>query len=410
MAKKKPAPKSESEQIRRPASAARFGVNVAAMAAALLALALLLRQGVDPLVCGLLAASVAAVLILASDLAWGRANPAEDGDVSRAPLRTADAGRVATKLAGLMLTLALIAFAYWLFPEYHGTFYNPFWFALGYVGSALLIASPLYFWWMDSRLAEPRDAYWHTGRLLFGGWGNAEWGVIGQHFLGWTVKAFFLPLMINYLGQEVRQTSDAWTRASQGLGWYDFCYHAGFLVDLLFCVMGYTMTFRAIGSHIRSTEPTAFGWLVALMCYQPFYSLIGGQYLKYDDGLGWGPWLSGMPALQAVWGTAIIVLVFVYSLCTVAFGLRFSNLTHRGIITSGPYRYSKHPAYLSKNLSWWLVSVPFICKAGAFEAFRNCCLLGLLNLIYFLRARTEEWHLSRDPLYVAYAQWINEHG
>jgi hypothetical protein len=43
-------------------------------------------------------------------------------------------------------------------------------------------------------------------------------------------------------------------------------------------------------------------------------------------------------------------------------------------------------------------------------ALRNCCLLGLVNLVYYVRARTEEQHLSRDPTYVAYALWINEHG
>ncbi len=100
----------------------------------------------------------------------------------------------------------------------------------------------------------------------------------------------------------------------------------------------------------------------------------------------------------------------IYSLSTVAFGLRFSNLTHRGIITGGPYRFTKHPAYLSKNLSWWLISVPFVAGADWPTALRHCVLLLLLNGVYFLRARTEEWHLSRDPAYVAYALWINEHG
>jgi protein-S-isoprenylcysteine O-methyltransferase Ste14 len=103
-------------------------------------------------------------------------------------------------------------------------------------------------------------------------------------------------------------------------------------------------------------------------------------------------------------------LLFIYALCTVSFGLRFSNLTHRGIITSGPYRFTKHPAYWSKNLSWWLVSVPFVSEFGWKMALRNCCILGLVNLIYYARARTEERHLSRDPTYVAYALWMNEHG
>jgi len=33
-----------------------------------------------------------------------------------------------------------------------------------------------------------------------------------------------------------------------------------------------------------------------------------------------------------------------------------------------------------------------------------------VNLVYYARARTEERHLSRDPTYVAYALWMNEHG
>jgi protein-S-isoprenylcysteine O-methyltransferase Ste14 len=116
------------------------------------------------------------------------------------------------------------------------------------------------------------------------------------------------------------------------------------------------------------------------------------------------------PTVRAVWAFLILALVLIYSLCTVSFGLRFSNLTHRGIITGGPYRFSKHPAYLAKNLSWWLISVPFVSEQGWSAALRNSCILGLLNLVYFARARTEERHLSRDPVYVAYALWMNEHG
>jgi protein-S-isoprenylcysteine O-methyltransferase Ste14 len=75
------------------------------------------------------------------------------------------------------------------------------------------------------------------------------------------------------------------------------------------------------------------------------------------------------------------------------------------------YRFTKHPAYVSKNLSWWLASTPWVVGGGTFwEAVRRCVLLGCVNFIYFMRARTEERHLSGDPTYVAYAQWMNEHG
>jgi len=95
---------------------------------------------------------------------------------------------------------------------------------------------------------------------------------------------------------------------------------------------------------------------------------------------------------------------------TAAFGLRFSNLTHRGIITNGPYRWSKHPAYIAKNLSWWLISVPFIAGAGWMQAVQSCLLLAGVNLIYFLRAKTEERHLGSDPVYRDYARFIDRHG
>jgi protein-S-isoprenylcysteine O-methyltransferase Ste14 len=161
---------------------------------------------------------------------------------------------------------------------------------------------------------------------------------------------------------------------------------------------------------MRSVEPTLEGWLVALVCYQPFYALIGGAYFRYEGSVNWETWTSTSPMLRNVLMTAIILLSLTYAFSTVAFGLRFSNLTHRGIITGGPYRFSKHPAYLTKNLSWWLISVPFALNDGWAQAARRCALLLLLNGIYFLRARTEERHLSADPTYVAYAEWINEHG
>jgi hypothetical protein len=45
-----------------------------------------------------------------------------------------------------------------------------------------------------------------------------------------------------------------------------------------------------------------------------------------------------------------------------------------------------------------------------FEVLRHCLLLLGLNLIYALRAKTEERHLSADLDYVAYANWIDQHG
>jgi len=320
-------------------------------------------------------------------------------------------GHALVRALGLAVTLGIVALAYWLFPEYHGDFYAPFWQFLQWLFPVVAIGAVPYFWIASRRHGGP-DAYLVLGRLLLGrGWARIDRDLLRAHFLGWAVKAFFLPLMVVYLRNQVDSVVNGWPADfAWNIPTYRFCFDCSFLVDLLFCVVGYTLTLRMLDTHIRSTEPTPLGWIVALVCYQPFFSVIGNYYLRYESGTIWDGWLASSPLLLAAWGTLILVLVWIYALATVAFGLRFSNLTHRGIITSGPYALVKHPAYLSKNLSWWMISVPFVATAGWAEALRHCLLLALLNGVYALRAWTEERHLRRDPAYVAYCQWIREHG
>ena len=95
-----------------------------------------------------------------------------------------------------------------------------------------------------------------------------------------------------------------------------------------------------------------------------------------------------------------------------AFGLRFSNLTYRGVITHGPYRFTRHPAYLSKNLFWWSASLPFlVTDGGPVEAIRNVVGLSLVSAIYYWRARTEEAHLlGEDAKYREYHAWMARQG
>lgn len=95
-----------------------------------------------------------------------------------------------------------------------------------------------------------------------------------------------------------------------------------------------------------------------------------------------------------------------------AFGIRFSNLTYRGVLTSGPYRFTRHPAYLSKNLFWWCSSMPFLVTSeSVVDMIRNTVFLGVVSGIYYWRARTEEAHLlGEDPKYRAYYDWMQQHG
>ncbi len=352
----------------------------------------------------------AAVVLVVGEWLWRRYRGVELSELSRAQLRPMSWRRIGYRLLGLAATLGLVALAYWLLPEYHGSFYRPYWLLLQVLAPAFALA-PFYFAWADTRLRTERDEYWQLGRLLCGHWRDAESATLRRHFLGWTVKAFFLPLMAVYLNDDYAVLTRFIRGNDPAVLWnYNAWFTLSYTIDLLFCVIGYVISLRLFDSHMRSVEPTMTGWVAALICYQPFYSVIGQSYLRYEGNVYWDNGLASWPQVRDAWGVAIIVLSLIYALSTVAFGLRFSNLTHRGIITNGPYRYSKHPAYLSKNLSWWLISVPFMQAWQGLDALRHCALLLLLNAVYLLRARTEERHLSKDPVYVAYAIWINDHG
>jgi protein-S-isoprenylcysteine O-methyltransferase Ste14 len=403
--------------INRPQSATNFYLALIAMCVGLALVWIAVRAeefGLNHMVpYAPLIPCVGIVLVIAScEWLWPGLRGSSGAMLSGAALRPLDLRRAGVRICGVIATLGVVALVYWLFPEYSGNFYDPYWRFLRSM-APLLLVMPFYLLWADTRLRDPHDEYYAFGSLIVGRWATADGAQIRRLLLGWTVKGFFLPLMTVYLAGEIQSLRGALGDVASNhalMPIYQVFYHLSYTVDLLFCVVGYGAAIRLFDSQIRSVEPTVAGWVVALICYQPFYSVIGRFYLQYDDGIFWDNWLQHWPAVRAAWAAVIIALTVIYAICTVSFGLRFSNLTHRGIITGGPYRFTKHPAYLAKNLSWWLISVPFISDQGVSVALRNCLLLGLLNAVYYARARTEERHLSRDPQYVAYALWIGEHG
>jgi len=322
--------------------------------------------------------------------------------------------RALTKFAGLLGSLGFLALLYWSFPEYYkpDPFYKNYWAMLSVVLPVWLVLALPYIYWVDRHMPEPHDSLWQMGCFVTVNWQEIHLGMLGQHLLGWLVKGFFLPLMFAYMCTDLGKIlSYDFGRIDSFKAVYDFTYLALYFADVGLVCMTYLISLRLTDTHIRSSEPTMMGWITAIICYQPFYSLISRQYFDYDSGgKAWGDWMSGQPELYALWGTLILVAAVIYLWATIAFGGRFSNLTHRGIITNGPYRYSKHPAYLAKNLSWWLISMPFMIAASEAETIRHCLLLLMLNMIYYLRAKTEERHLALDPVYVEYAKWIDAHG
>lgn len=226
--------------------------------------------------------------------------------------------------------------------------------------------------------------------------------------LGWVVKCFFMPLMVAWAWIWLSKFQSQW--AWGGLQWFAGSMAMLYAIDTSFAIVGYGSTSARIGADIRSVDRSLLGWLSALACYPPLGTVVLESWLISRNAGNWQDWVASDSWLYMPWALAIIALTLIYTWSSVVFGPRFSNLTNRGIITSGPYRWSKHPAYISKNLSWWMLSVPFIASTGWVDAVLQCGAMLVVNLIYWLRAFTEERHLMRDPDYRNYAAWISRNG
>jgi isoprenylcysteine carboxyl methyltransferase (ICMT) family protein YpbQ len=393
-----------------PKSSTSFAINLMAVLVYLLTIRYLRINNIGSFWGSVISISTLALTIIVLEKIYRGALHRQSSGIDISKGKPLDFRRVLIKLWGLYATIGLVAIFYWIFPEYRMGNYNEYFKFARYVLVVILIGSIPYFLILDRYMKEPCDGHWHAGMFFLGRWKKVDKWVLKTHLLGWLVKLFFLALMFPALLNNTGILTSQSFHSVKGsfAGFYDYTYTLIFSVDLVFVCAGYLLTLKIFDSHMRTVEPSLFGWIVALQCYQPFWSFSYDHYMNYDDNIFWGHLFPSNYQLYIIYGSVILLLLLVYTLASVSFGLRFSNLTNRGIITNGPYRWMKHPAYISKNIAWWLISVPFLSQEGPSEALRHSLLLLALNFIYFLRARTEERHLSLDPVYVQYANSMNE--
>jgi protein-S-isoprenylcysteine O-methyltransferase Ste14 len=319
-----------------------------------------------------------------------------------------------TKLAGLWATWAVIGFLYCVARWYWDGPYLLSMEVLGAVAVPLFVASIPYVIWLDRVLVEPRDGAWHFGVLLIGR-EPFDPAQVWHHARAWAVKGFFTAFMISIVpgGFSLIVANDWAPVFGNPVALAGFLITAMFVLDAQIGTVGYIMTLKPLDAQIRSANPFLAGWLAALVCYPPFQLMQGNGPLFYQSGTrDWSYWFAGHEALLWAWAAILILLAAIYAWATVAFGLRFSNLTYRGVLTNGPYRFTKHPAYLAKNTFWWLETLPFLVVSQSLtDMVRNTFFLACVSAIYFWRAKTEEAHLlAEDPKYRAYADWMAQHG
>jgi protein-S-isoprenylcysteine O-methyltransferase Ste14 len=228
-------------------------------------------------------------------------------------------------------------------------------------------------------------------------------------FLFTLVKLFFIPVMLqfavnncNELSAEIGRVIKHGVDRDFYLYFNNVIYPLGitlfFLIDTWLFSFGYLFESRRLKNKLRSVDSTWSGWIVALICYPPFNEILtkfapqtNSMYAYFDSSY------KATFVLRVV----CFVLLFIYMWASLSLGTRCSNLTNRGIVTTGAYKFVRHPAYISKVTVWWLTMIPFL--QGSYYA-----VFGMLTwtVVYFLRAVTEERHLSKDPDYLSYCERV----
>jgi protein-S-isoprenylcysteine O-methyltransferase Ste14 len=225
------------------------------------------------------------------------------------------------------------------------------------------------------------------------------------------LKAFFAPLMVMGLMVFCVDAVAIGARILEGnhtTGWllgasYWMTLKVLVLIDVVIFTVGYLVELPSLGNRIRSVDPTPWGWAAALACYPPFNVVTGyiigstvSDHPQFDD-----------PTTHVLMNISLLVFVGIYTAASVSLGWKGSNLTHRGIVSRGPYAVVRHPAYICKNIAWWIGSVPIFVKGFEVSLWAGgAALLSMASwtAIYALRALTEEDHLRAvDGEYAAYA-------
>lgn len=277
----------------------------------------------------------------------------------------------------------------------HSDNYQSFfkYFADIYFLSCLLLVFP-YFYRLGADVTISGDKYVSFMRTLISvaagkrlHWDN--YSKLGMQTI--LVKIFFIPFVVSWAINCMHDLRDL----TLSFQWDIYMINAylvqiSLLADTAIFSTGYLTESRSLKSEIRSVEPTLLGWLVCLWCYPPFndISFRVFDYKIIDIALKSPEWVNTIMVcvMTLLWG--------VYASASVALGFKASNLTNRGIVRSGPYRFVRHPAYAAKVLVWTIQGV-------FFSQFSLGMLMGIC-LIYGLRAWTEERHLSMDHDYIEY--------
>ena len=268
-----------------------------------------------------------------------------------------------------------------------------------YIFACLLLTFPYLYWFnTESKINEDKYfslvesflsliAFAKTKKII---WNNHS--KLGLLTVG--VKIFYIPYLTSWvINNTIHQKN-----LTGGLLWdieliNEYLVALFIYVDTIIFCTGYLTESKYLKNEIKSVEPTLLGWIVCLWCYPPFNAF---SFKIFDYHF---IYIKELPAnIHTILLCIITVLWGVFAWASFSLGFKASNLTNRGIIDTGPYRFVRHPAYSAKLMVW-------IIQALFFGFYSIGILIGFI-MIYGLRAWTEERHLSKDMAYIDYKKRV----
>lgn len=237
--------------------------------------------------------------------------------------------------------------------------------------------------------------------------------------LAWLVKIFFAPLMILWLTDHIitmlnniyLSYNDIWIITQSFLEYFNKHFFWLFFsiilfADILFFTLWYLIESPKLKNNIKSVDATFLWWFVVLICYPPFNNFSSEIIWWYSKDF---PQFTN-EYIHITINLTILILMWIYSRASISLWLKASNLTNRWIIKKWPYKYIRHPAYIAKNLAWWIWAMPLLIWNIVTNQPKHffIVLFSIIawSFIYYLRAITEENHLSKDTSYIKYKKQV----
>lgn len=326
-------------------------------------------------------------------------------------------------------TLCFIGFAYFLYT--HSAFHTDFinqthtlipWniqlfvpYVFYYIIAAYTILL-LPFYYIHPSPSKARLVFSYLWKVI--GWNNDFKETEKTAVLAWIVKLFFIPLMITWFTGHVFSLINNIYSSGQSISlfsteflvffnshffWTAFSFILFF--DVLFFTIWYLIEMPILKNTIKSVEPTLLGWAVCIWCYPPFNGYVTDIIWWYSTDF---PSFGNM-YIHLFFNITILILMWIYAWASLSLWFKASNLTNRWIISHGPYKYIRHPAYICKNTAWIIGSIPMFIVAfsdASLSLFTVFIWVFWWGFIYYLRAMTEENHLSLDPDYREYKKKV----